>query len=95
MIATPSPAIQVLNREFYEMRCKILELAAAFDRLDRGADLDRAAEPVQGDPRLGKIREALGILSDVSKDRAERVQLVFSRPYDDDWQRELGLNVPR
>ena len=28
-------APEVLNREFLEIRCKILELAAAFDRLER------------------------------------------------------------
>lgn len=83
MITLPLTAPEVLQREFLEIRCKILELAAAFDRLDR------AEGDVQADPRLARIREALQILTEnkgVEADRAEQVQLTFSRPYDDDWQ---------
>lgn len=87
-IPSPSPAPQVLNREFFEMRCKILELAAALDRLDRGSG------SVHDDPRLEKLLEAIDVLRDGRGDRAEQVQLVFSRPFDDDWQRALGLGRP-
>lgn len=79
------PAPDVLNREFFEMRAKILELAASLDRLDRGEG------SVAGDPRLALIREGIQILLSEDDDRAEQVQLLFSRPYDDDWQNRFGI----
>ncbi len=35
---TAMPAAEVLDREFLEIRAKILEIAASLDRLDRGED---------------------------------------------------------
>jgi len=79
---------EVLNREFLEIRCKILDLAAAFDRLDR------ADGSVTDDPRVARLREALSIVLEQTADRAEQVQMVFSRTYDDDWQQNLKV-APR
>jgi hypothetical protein len=84
----PLTASEVLNREFLENRCKILELAAAFDRLER------ADGSVADDPRLTRLREALSTLLDQSADRAEQVQMIFSRPYDDAWQDTFNI-APR
>ena len=81
-------APEVLNREFLEIRCKILELAAAFDRLQR------ADGALDEDPRLARIREALSVLLEASPDRAEQVQMIFSRPYEDDWQAKFKI-APR
>ena len=67
------------------MRAKLLELAASFDRLDRGDG------SVQIDSRLKRIHEALEVLQDERRDRAEQIQLIFSRPYDDDWQKEFEM----
>lgn len=80
---SPMPAPAILNREFFEIRCKILELAASFDRLGRSEGT------VAGDRRLDLIHEALDVLQGTRPDRAEQIQLIFSRPYDDDWQREF------
>ena len=84
-MTSPMLAPDILNREFFEMRCKILELAASFDRLDRSEG------EVAGDRRLDLIHEALDVLQDSQEDRAEQIQLIFSRPYDDDWQRAFNL----
>ncbi len=81
-------APEVLNREFLEIRCKILELAAAFDRLER------ADGSVEEDPRLARLREALAAVLEPSGDRAEQVQMVFSREYDDEWQKKFKV-APR
>jgi hypothetical protein len=81
-------APEVLNREFLEIRCKILELAAAFDRLDR------ADGSIDDDPRLARLREALGVLLEESGDRAEQVQMIFSREYEEDWQAKFKI-APR
>ena len=75
------PALDVLEREFLESRAKLLQLAAFFDRLERGEG------SVAGDPRLKKIHEALEILQQSQPNRAEEIQLIFSLQYDDDWQK--------
>lgn len=81
----PLDAPEVLDREFLEVRARLLQLAAALDRLNR------AAGDVSNDPRLDKIRRALGVLESSHGDRAERLQLIFSRPYEADWQAKFGL----
>ncbi len=78
-------APEVLNREFLEIRCKILDLAAAFDRLAR------AEGSVADDARLDRLREALQVVLEEAADRTEQVQMVFSRPYDDKWQKEFKI----
>jgi hypothetical protein len=90
-------APEVLNREFLEIRCKILDVAAAFDRLSR------ATGSVTEDPRMARLREALtailadegAILADgvpaASDDRAEQVQMIFSRPYEKGWQQAFQV----
>ena len=82
----PMDAPAVLEREFLEIRAKILEIAASFDRLQRGPG------SVQGDPRMDRIQHALRLLLEDCDDRAEQVQLTFSRSYDDDWQQQYGLS---
>jgi hypothetical protein len=82
------PSAAVLDREFLEIRAKILELGASFDRLDRGDG------SVGEDPRMTKIREALSVLQEKSGERAEQIQLIFSRAYDDDWQKTLNVTRP-
>ena len=79
------PALDVLEREFLESRAKLLQLAAFFDRLDRGEG------GVADDPRLKKLHEALEILQQSQPNRAEELQLLFSRQYDDDWQKEFDI----
>ena len=79
----PMNAELVLEREFLEIRAKILQLAASFDRLDRGKGT------VRDDPRLRLIRRGLEILQQEPEDRAERIQMLFSREYDSNWQSEI------
>lgn len=79
-VSAPLSAPEILNREFLEIRCKILDLAAAFDRLQR------AEGALQEDPRLKLLQESLAIVSQTAADRAEQVQLLFSREYDQEWQ---------
>jgi hypothetical protein len=79
-VAAPS----VLDREFLELRARILELGAALDRLDR------EGRP-QDDPRLTAIARAIEVLRSADADRAEQVQLIFSIPYDEAWRATLGV----
>lgn len=81
----PMTSNEVLDREFFEIRAKILELAASFDRLDR------ADGSVDGDPRLSLVHEALTVLASSQEDRAEQIQLLFSRQYEDDWRETFDV----
>ncbi len=74
-------AAQVLDREFLTIRGKLLEVAAALDRVERGQG------SVAGDSRLEKIRETLAILAKDGTDRAEKLQLEFSLPYQPAWRK--------
>jgi hypothetical protein len=92
---SPPTAVQVLERHFLEIRCKILDLAAALDRIDRAAG---AAESRAGngrsnfyDPRLEQLREGVKLLLACEPGRAERVQMLFSDPYDADWRQQYGI----
>ena len=84
-MSIPMTASQVLDREFLEIRAKVLELAASFDRLDRAEGV------VAGDPRLSLIHEAINVLQSDADDRAEQVQLIFSLHYDDEWQKNFDM----
>lgn len=79
----PLPAPKALEQYFFEARSKLLDLAAMLDRINRGADATAAT----ADPRVGRIREALGVLLDESGGRAERIQKIFSLDYDANWKR--------
>lgn len=79
----PLPAPKALNDFFLEARCRLLDLAAIFDRINRGSD----SSAVNHDPRLEKIRKALDVLHDPSAGRAERVQQIFSLDYDANWDK--------
>ncbi len=76
----PLDAPEVLDREFLEIRARVLQIAASLDRLAR------AEGNVSGDKRLEQLAAALEILAGGGQDRAEKIQLVFSRPYDPQWK---------
>lgn len=78
----PMPAPQLLDRHFLDMRCRVLDLAAALDRIERSEGGRRLQ-----DARLELLHAAISILSDGEPDRAARVQMLFSDPYDAAWKR--------
>ncbi len=80
---TPLPADRVLDQYFLELRSKLLEAAAIFDRLGRGANSDGVAS----DPRAAKLRQAIEVLAGDAPNKAELLQQLFSLPYDPDWKR--------
>lgn len=89
-MSIPLDAPEVLNREFLEVRARLLQVAAALDRLDRADRAEGAEGAVADDARVLKIRQALEILAGDEADRAERIQLVFSRPYESGWKAAFG-----
>ena len=77
---TPLPASDALEKYFLEARCRLLDLAAILDRVDRGGGL-------AGDPRLARIRASLELLAKQEPGRAEKIQSLFSQDYDPNWNR--------
>lgn len=73
----------VIDRDFLETRQRILDLAAALDRIDRAPKLADEHHP---DRRLSQIRRAIEALLQPGPDRAETIQLIFSLDYDPDWK---------
>lgn len=79
----PLPANRALDQFFLEARCRLLDLAAILDRIDRGDNADAIAS----DPRLERIHAALDVLSSGDPAKAERIQKIFSLEYDPSWSR--------
>lgn len=75
----------VLEQEFLPLRAKILEIAAGFDRLDR------AAGTLPADGRRERLEQAVRLLLEQEPARAERVQRLFSREYDENWRASFGV----
>lgn len=82
----PLTGTAALDQFYLEARARLMEVAATLDRLDRGgADVN--------DPRVGLLRQAIHVLNSSTgthqPDRAEQLQLLFSRRYDANWLREF------
>ena len=84
-MSTPQTTAEVFEREFLILRAKALEIAAALDRIDR------ATGGLGSDPRRQQIAAALETLLREDPDRAEQIQLIFSRPYDDEWEQQFDI----
>ncbi len=79
-------ASTVLDVEFLELRARLLQAAAQLDRLDR------AQGAVADDARMQGIQQAIKILSGPAPNRAEQIQLIFSRPYDPNWKQQFHFD---
>jgi len=86
----PKPASRiaqkVLSEEFFLSRSKILDLAATLDRLDRA---EGSVDELQ---QRQLLIQGIEILLDKNPEKAKRVQLLMSRPYDPDWRKNYGLH---
>jgi hypothetical protein len=84
-------AAEVLDRDFLETRSRILEIAAALDRLDRANGWSGDAP----DRRLAQMRQAIEALLEPGPGRAETVQRLFSLDYDPDWRESKDVPPAR
>ena len=82
MTALPSSS-EVLDREFLPLRGRLIEVAAALDRIQRSGGNPR-------DPRMELVAKGLKQLAEgrETPDRAEQIQMIFSLPYHADWRRQ-------
>jgi hypothetical protein len=78
-------SIDVFEQEFLPIRAKLLEVAAALDRLDR------ASGSLESESRRAQVKAAIQVLLRPEEDRAEQIQLIFSRPFEDDWRVKLRM----
>ncbi len=76
-------ASQVLEEQFLEIRAALISLGAMLDRIDCAENADSVKTEVQ----YQKIEAALKILNERQKDRAAEILMLFSDPYDPDWQK--------
>lgn len=79
-MSSPLTAKQLFEQEFPALRCKMLEIAAILDRLDRGQ-----GEGIEHDYRMAWVQAGLETLESDEPDRARRLQLIFSQPYEEGW----------
>lgn len=77
---------QVIDQEFLQIRAKILEIAAFFDRLD-------IAEKELGEheQKLQLLQQGCQLLTDKQADKAARTQLLFSRQYESQWRTTMNV----
>ena len=83
-MSSPLSANVLLDRLYLEIRAKLLESAAALDRIERADSADAALQ----DPRMGQLQAGIEILHSTGCDRAERIQMLFSDPYVPNWSRK-------
>ncbi|MEM7473620.1 MAG: hypothetical protein AAF483_01370 [Planctomycetota bacterium] len=81
----PRTAREVLDQEFLQIRAKILEIGAFYDRMS-----EAEASEVNQD-HLDLLRKGCAILDDDEPNKAERIQLLFSRDYESDWREKFSL----
>lgn len=78
-----------LDREYLPIRAKILEIASALDRIQRGPE-DEAE-----DPRWEQLQAGINLLFSSDPERAEQVQLLFSREYEAEWREQMQLSTQK
>ena len=78
-------AEKVLDEEYLQIRAKILEVAAFFDRLAHAEGGSADAN------KLALLRGGCDILVDGDGDKAERLQLLFSRQYEENWRQDFSI----
>lgn len=83
-MSAPLSPRQTLDRHYLEMRGRLLELAACFDRIER-ADPEGT---IEGDPRLQLLRQGVDLLQESGTTRAEQLQMLFSDPYVENWTKQ-------
>ncbi|MEM1069271.1 MAG: hypothetical protein AAGG48_28210 [Planctomycetota bacterium] len=83
-------AKEILEAKFLDVRAKLLEVAATLDRIDRSADEDAPLD-ASVQPTRDRLDDGIRILLSEGPDRAERMQRLFSREYEDDWRQNMQI----
>jgi hypothetical protein len=81
----PRTAQEILETEILPLRARLLEVAAGLDRIERGDTPGASPET------MATLRSAIETLLRPGGQRAERIQLLFSRAYDDRWREVMEV----
>ncbi|MDG2390349.1 MAG: hypothetical protein P8M30_13645 [Planctomycetaceae bacterium] len=81
---TTRSAQEILEQDFLNMRCLILDLAAALDRIDRA----EGSETIEIHEQMALLQGGIDLLKQQGAGRAAQVQLHFSDHYQDGWNEE-------
>lgn len=81
----PQTSEQVLQSEYLLARAKILELAATLDRIER------AGGNLSSHPQMQLLQRGFHILIGDQNERAQQVQMLFSREYSSQWRQTMGV----
>lgn len=84
----PRSACDILHQEFLQVRAKLLEVAAFFDRL---AQADGSEALSDSEAQLDLLRKGCDLLTDSDAEKAARMQLLFSREYRPEWRDEFEI----
>lgn len=74
LLKPPKDAQALLDMYFLDMRCALLETAAAFDRIERA----EGADAIMQDGRIEKLKQACTLIQAGEPDRAIRFLTLFS-----------------
>ncbi len=77
----PAQTMLLLDQQFLEIRCKILDLAAQLDRLARGGEM----AAMEGNAKWALITKGIDLLGTTQTAKAQAVQELFSLAYDPNW----------
>lgn len=81
-MSTRRDADAIMNRDFLTTRGRILEIAAALDRVDQAPEVHGRAP----DRRMAQLRQAVEALLEPGPGRVETIQRIFSIEYDPQWR---------
>jgi hypothetical protein len=76
---------KIFDREFLGIRARLLDVAAALDRVQRGQG------PLPDSNKVQLIKGAISILNQEQDNRAEQIQILFSRAYNDRWASDMSI----
>ena len=87
---TNRAANEILDESYLDIRAKLLEVAASFDRIDRASD-DGSRLSGEAAEKREQLSEAVRLLLSEGPDRAERFQKLFSREYESQWRSDMQI----
>jgi hypothetical protein len=75
-LRSPKTAQELLDIYYLDIRCALLETAAALDRMERADNWEKAKK----DPRIQKLMKACDLIKESEGNRVEHFLILFSEP---------------
>ncbi|TWU41250.1 hypothetical protein Q31b_26890 [Novipirellula aureliae] len=81
----------VFDESFLSVRAKLLEISATLDRVDRAVEANAPLDEAALEQRE-RVDHAIRLLLSERSDRAENIQLLFSRRYRPNWRSDMAID---